>query len=652
MFNKNTNSNLTDITHYFLPKEYNDGNSKFKRIEEFLTCNIFKCHIGIVYHCNPFTSNCSDTYEAANFFYIEFEKSSEYDNLVMKLITKNNNNTYMFSVVVCPSTTWLLPSSNSEYIPTGENSITKLVSNDSTREYPVKFVYCHEIGVNTFTKCGYLKQMFMPRIDVGYQCDEYNEEETKRIHNKYVNESFMIPLSSGGLTCNDVDIYGSSSFVIGVLPPGNNYHNVSDFKVNVVNNRTNLYFGHRLHSLNVSEVYEHYEEAELYLGYAIHYEAKCKIPSLNATLRLNINGTIQEFKNKTEDNLGGMNIYTFDRRKIKDAPIGCHAVPDEIKHPALNDYYKLLYSTSLLMFDEAAQKYIKVDDSQKLVSNSKYKCILNMKSNNSEIDKPNFIKETEFSINLTYENSNNATIPTMSYEFSSSTGSNINTVSNNSTGSKNSTGFNFTTVSNNSTGSKNSTVSKIIYDFNNSTSFNTSTVSKQSTSSKKSTDSKNFNKSYIWIIFGVSIIVIVLIIIGFVILKKLQLKRKKSNNDSSTSLLASSSQSKAKSPTVISKTPDASIIKKTNSDITCTNMTKTIFTKDSKTSNKVTNFEQPLVSSTSDLTSKTKNPQIRIVTMNSNLDLINQAKNTPKNVVIKSTNQSTIINIEDSVFKI
>uniref|UniRef100_A0A0N5BK25 Peptidase S72 domain-containing protein n=1 Tax=Strongyloides papillosus TaxID=174720 RepID=A0A0N5BK25_STREA len=386
--------------------------------------------------------------------------------------------------------------------------------------------------------------MFMPRIDVGYQCDEYNEEETKRIHNKYVNESFMIPLSSGGLTCNDVDIYGSSSFVIGVLPPGNNYDNVSDFKVNVVNNRTNLYFGHRLHSLNVSEVYEHYEEAELYLGYAIHYEAKCKIPSLSATLRLKINGTIQEFENKTEDNLGGMNIYTFDRRKIKDAPIGCHAVPDEIKHPALNDYYELLYSTSLLMFDEAAQKYIKVDDSQKLVSSSKYKCILNMKSNNSEIDKPNYIKETEFTINLTGEDL------------------------------------------------------------------------------KKTADSKKFNKSYIWIIIGVLIFVVLLLIIGFVILKKLQLKRKKSNNDSSASLLASSSQSKAKSPTVVSKTPDASIIKKTNSDITCTNMTKTIVTKDSKTSNKVTNFEQPLVSSTLDLISKTKNPQIRIVTMNSNLDLI------------------------------
>uniref|UniRef100_A0A0N5B8U7 EGF-like domain-containing protein n=1 Tax=Strongyloides papillosus TaxID=174720 RepID=A0A0N5B8U7_STREA len=403
IFNVHDLSIKKDITPNLLPREYNSKNSRFERKEGFLTCNIFKCHIGILYRCLDVVNNCSDSYEAANFFYIAFEKSSEYDNLVMKLITKNNNNTYMFSVVVCPGKTWLPPSSNFEYIPTGENSITKLVSNDSSREYAVKFVYCHETGVKTFTKCGYLKQMFMPQIDVGYQCDVYNEMETSRIHNNYVTESFMIPLSSGELTCNGVDISNSSSFVIGVLPPGNNYNNVSDFKVNVVNNRTNLYSGHRLHSLNVSEVYEHYEEAELYLGYAIHYEAKCKIPSLNATLRLQIDGTVQEFDNKKEKNIGGMNIYKFDRRKIKDAPVGCHAVLDEIKHSALNDYYKLLYSTSLLMFDEAAQKYIKVDDIQKLVSNGKYKCILNMKSNTSEIDKPNYIKETEFTIDLTGE---------------------------------------------------------------------------------------------------------------------------------------------------------------------------------------------------------------------------------------------------------
>uniref|UniRef100_A0A0K0EV24 Uncharacterized protein n=1 Tax=Strongyloides venezuelensis TaxID=75913 RepID=A0A0K0EV24_STRVS len=236
--------NKEDITHNLLPRKYNFGNNKFIKHEEFLTCNLFKCHIGTLYRCIPGTNNCSGSYEAADFFYIGFEKSSEYDNLVIKIITKNYNNTYMFSVVVCPGTTWLPQSSNSEYIPTGENSITKLTSNESSREYTLKFVYCHETGVNTFAKCGYLKQMFMPQIDVGYQCDDYNKEETKRIHNKNESESYMIPLSSGEFKCNDVDIYNPSSFVIGVLPPGNNYNNVSDFKVNVVNNETNLYSGY------------------------------------------------------------------------------------------------------------------------------------------------------------------------------------------------------------------------------------------------------------------------------------------------------------------------------------------------------------------------------------------------------------------------
>uniref|UniRef100_A0A0N5CGB4 EGF-like domain-containing protein n=1 Tax=Strongyloides papillosus TaxID=174720 RepID=A0A0N5CGB4_STREA len=399
--------NDSEITPHLKPREYNIGNKKFSKNENFLTCNLFKCHIGLIYICPPDEKHCSHHSKGINLFYIGFEKSSEYNNLVLKLITKNNNNKYMFTVVVCPGKNWLPLYSSSEYIIAGGNYLTTLKFKDTQKDNIVRFVYCHEKGVSTFTMCGYLKQRFMPSINVGYQCDEYNKEETSRTHNKNEKETYMVSPSSDKLMCNHVNISDSSSLVIGVLPPGNNYGNVSAFKVNVINNKTNLYYGHRLHCLNIDDVYVHYELAENFLGYAINYEAKCKIPTLNATLSLKINGTVQEFENKTENNSGGMKIYAFDRRKIKDVPVGCHPVPDDMKHPALNDFYGLLYSTSLLMFDEASEKHIEVNNIQNLVSDRKYKCTLIIKGSNSKVEKLSYIKETEFIINLVGENSNN-----------------------------------------------------------------------------------------------------------------------------------------------------------------------------------------------------------------------------------------------------
>uniref|UniRef100_A0A0N5B9N9 Uncharacterized protein n=1 Tax=Strongyloides papillosus TaxID=174720 RepID=A0A0N5B9N9_STREA len=249
--------------------------------------------------------------------------------------------------------------------------------------------------------------MFMPSIDVGYECEKYNDEEANRIHNKDEkhNETSLL---NNEIMCKDVVMNKSSSLVIAFLPPGNNHDNASTFKLNVFDKNTKLYSGHRLHFVNDNDFSNKTWDIERSTGYAINYEPKCKVPNLNATLSLEINDVVQEFKNHSDKNSGGLGTYTFLSREIENASIGCNIVLDKTKHSAFNNFYELLYSTSLSIFDETTKQYKEVQNIQELVSNKKYKCILNIKGNNSRTEKPQFIKETEFIINLIYENSNNS----------------------------------------------------------------------------------------------------------------------------------------------------------------------------------------------------------------------------------------------------
>uniref|UniRef100_A0A0K0EW82 6-cysteine protein n=1 Tax=Strongyloides venezuelensis TaxID=75913 RepID=A0A0K0EW82_STRVS len=373
-----------------------------------LRCNLYSCQIGAFYYCNFFEIfykiyKCSkNPYESNDYIYIGFTKSHEYDNFVLKLIPKSNTNKDIFSIVVCPGPDWMPKSSNSDYIGTWENYLLTLKLKDFSKEYFLKYAYCHDVGVKTFVKCGNLKQKFLPSIDVGYQCEDYNNEEANRIYNKDKKNS-VASLSGNELICKDTMLYESKLVVIAFLPPGNQYYNIHEYSIEKLVNQTKIYVGHRLHILNYDDFIKRRWGIENSFGYVLNYEAKCSVPTISANLRLKINGTVQGFENKIDEKFGREDIYTFHSREINNSSIGCHIVLDGFEHPAFKDFYGHIYSTSLMMFDETIKKYIKVDGVQNLVSNRKYKCGLIIKGRNSKIQKPDYIKETEFIINIIYE---------------------------------------------------------------------------------------------------------------------------------------------------------------------------------------------------------------------------------------------------------
>uniref|UniRef100_A0A0N5BCI9 EGF-like domain-containing protein n=1 Tax=Strongyloides papillosus TaxID=174720 RepID=A0A0N5BCI9_STREA len=405
IFLKNIPANKYE-TNKLKPKEYILRNGEKVYQYDALSCNLYKCRIGAFYYCSygtyilfPF---CKNAPEAKDFIYMGFTKSHEYDNLVLKLIPKSNTNKNIFSIAVCPGPSWLPQSSNSEYIPTWENNVTTLEFKNPSRVYFLKYAYCHNIGSKTFVKCGKLKQMFMPSIDVGYQCDDYNNEKANFIHN-HKEKTSVASLSGNKLICKDTMLYESKLGVIAFLPPGNQYHKIDEFSIEKLVNQTNLYAGHRLHILNTQDFFDLGSNIESSFGYIMNYEAKCSVPTISATLRLKIDDNVQGFDSKIDQKFGRKDIYTLFSGEIKKASIGCHIVLDEMKYRTFKDFYGLRYSTSLTMFDETTEKYITVDGVKNLVSNRIYKCILITKGNNSKIKKPDYIKETEFIIVLTGE---------------------------------------------------------------------------------------------------------------------------------------------------------------------------------------------------------------------------------------------------------
>uniref|UniRef100_A0A0K0G2G1 6-cysteine protein n=1 Tax=Strongyloides venezuelensis TaxID=75913 RepID=A0A0K0G2G1_STRVS len=320
-------------TSSLLPREPIMKNGAPTKQKDYLACNLYKCQIGFLYFCTVNKPHFTDHTKGEDYIYIGFTNRS-------------SDNKNILNIIVCPSPTWLTEFSNSQYIETADNFLMKSTFGTNSNNYTFKYMYYHDIGVKTFVKCGHLKQMFRPSIDIGYECEKYNEEEDNRIYNKDGKPN-EISFSNNDIMCRSVDMNKS------------------------------------LHLVNYKDFSNKTWDIERSIGYAINYESRCKVPKLNATLSLRINDVVQEFKNKAGTNSGGMDTYTFLSREIKNTSIGCHRVLDKINHSTFNNFYELLYSTSLSMLDEATQQYRK-------------------------IEKPHFIKETEFIINLIYENSNNS----------------------------------------------------------------------------------------------------------------------------------------------------------------------------------------------------------------------------------------------------
>uniref|UniRef100_A0A0N5BQK1 Uncharacterized protein n=1 Tax=Strongyloides papillosus TaxID=174720 RepID=A0A0N5BQK1_STREA len=313
----------------------------------------------------------------------------------MKLLRHYDKHT--FHVVVCPAENWIQRNSLTEYIVDMESVVDFPKQEKIILHNFYKILICQNNNVKTFTKCGHIRQLYMPPVDVGYKCDKRILKDVGKNNSTYHRANID---SNYQITYEGKNLLKSTYATYLALSPEKNYKsNITE--VNFYNYKSKFYSGQRL----IYGIYKEYHKNEDNFGkstrgYTYTYHAKYLLPEIYATLRLKINGVIQKFLNKIDENFGKIDVYTFDRREIKDAPMGCHAVPDKITYPAFNDFYERRYSTLLLIFDETAQQYKKVHNIQGLVSNKKYKCILIIKGSNSKTKKPNFIKETEFVINF------------------------------------------------------------------------------------------------------------------------------------------------------------------------------------------------------------------------------------------------------------
>uniref|UniRef100_A0A0N5BKV6 Uncharacterized protein n=1 Tax=Strongyloides papillosus TaxID=174720 RepID=A0A0N5BKV6_STREA len=144
MIIKNIDKDKTVYTYNFKPELEHIFNKTSGYHDKGFTCLLSKCNIGIVYHCPHGYRNCEDKSEIENFFYIGLTKSHEYDNLVLRFIPKINN-TNTFSVIACPGSTWLTQISNAEFIEDEDNAVTRLTSIKSSKNFTLKYIYCHDI---------------------------------------------------------------------------------------------------------------------------------------------------------------------------------------------------------------------------------------------------------------------------------------------------------------------------------------------------------------------------------------------------------------------------------------------------------------------------------------------------------------------------
>uniref|UniRef100_A0A0N5C016 Uncharacterized protein n=1 Tax=Strongyloides papillosus TaxID=174720 RepID=A0A0N5C016_STREA len=240
--------------------------------------------------------------------------------------------------------------------------------------------------------------MFLPLIDVGYDCDKYSEGVGTSDDGR-ISRQYLIIKSDNKIMCLSGDILDSSDLIVSVLLSDYNYE--SNSNVFDIFNKSKIYSGQRFHVRRMvffnSEIIVDDSIGEK-SGYLHRFDTYWTVPNINATLRLKIDGIVQKHKNKIEDNFESIDTYLIDKRKIDNGLVGCHAVPDDVKLPLFEDFYEKRYQTHLLMLNEKTNEYTKVYDINSLVSNKKYKCILNVNSSISDIGILNYILESEFTI--------------------------------------------------------------------------------------------------------------------------------------------------------------------------------------------------------------------------------------------------------------
>uniref|UniRef100_A0A0N5C653 Cadherin domain-containing protein n=1 Tax=Strongyloides papillosus TaxID=174720 RepID=A0A0N5C653_STREA len=246
----------------------------------------------------------------------------------------------------------------------------------------------------------------MPSIDVGYACcrNVINYKNNQYEHKNPVifSSEYLIIDSNYSLTNKENDTLLNSSIIAYLVLSPENDNKSESTVINMYNSESKLYSGQRLSYTTIYQFAE-YENLVKYndSGFAVIITPLYVVPDINATLRLKVNGRVQNLESKIDKKFGRLDIYSVDIRELDNVHVGCHAVPNQMKHPAFEDFYEKRYQTRLLMFDEKANEYNhQINDIKSLVSNTKYKCSLNIETSGYESLKPKYIVETEFSINL------------------------------------------------------------------------------------------------------------------------------------------------------------------------------------------------------------------------------------------------------------
>uniref|UniRef100_A0A0K0EW61 EGF-like domain-containing protein n=1 Tax=Strongyloides venezuelensis TaxID=75913 RepID=A0A0K0EW61_STRVS len=603
-------STIMDVNKFLYNFDHNEKKKKTKKIgADTFYCNLNFCNIGFLSDCNKikilvrdfsYTEDCRNT----NYFYIGFTESEKYRNFILKLIPKNNYKKYVFSVVFCPNKDWVEKENKIEYSLDDSNLVDTRKLDDYNSYLILKLAHCHNNNEN-FVKCGRLDQRYMPSIDVGYDCSDYNKKEANKIHNKDEKKTDIIVISNDTLMCNGHNILKSSSRIISILSPENIYNEAGTLNVGAIDKITNLYPEQELQLIDVNDIIKTYPKAGTYLGFVVNFEPKCRVPYLNVKLSLKINDSIQKFQNKVGNTFREIDTYVVDRREMNNAHVGCHLVFSEKKHPAFNDFYENCCQPSLLMLDRKTGKYIEITNIQSLQPNNKYKCALKVKNTNFKSGGKKYIHETDFTIHLIDLSLNDTSSSESNFTVWVIFGVFIIVIilliigliilkkikkkkSNNNSNSSSSTSQSTTTNT--------TVISKI---------FNTpiikKNINKTCTNMGKTSVTKNLNTNNKVVNFGQKVIA-------------------------------------------------------ENLNVNVINHTKNIVTKNSNINlvNQAKNAPKNVVAKNSNinLVNQAKNAPKNVVAKNSNINLLNQAKNAPKKIVGKNTNPKKTSNISQIILKI
>uniref|UniRef100_A0A0K0F494 6-cysteine protein n=1 Tax=Strongyloides venezuelensis TaxID=75913 RepID=A0A0K0F494_STRVS len=393
--------NNDSITNDIYDPEESSVRDNSTSSDETIYCTFKYCKIGFLYYKqNSGDQNISkDVGNVNEIFYIGFIKTNEFSNLILKILPTVDNK-HIFNIVLCPDKKWIRSTPWPKYIPNTNNTMKFPVSYKNTNNSNYKFLHCHSGNDKTFLSCGRLEQLFMPPIDVGYGCTKLNSKNDNYTNNLEEKEVNLIVTFGYKFICNKKNILDSKYATYGILKPDdNNKLNSSIFTL--FDKNIKFYSKQRIIMIPLDELnITNFNITDDLMGYTLTYEPKCTVPNLKATLHLKINDIVQNFEIKTKENSEEVKKYIIDKRKIKNAPVRCQVVPDGLKNPAFDNFYDYYYSTSLVMFDETKNRYKKVSDLQSLVSNAKYKCILNTNNGIPKYGELNFIKESKFTIIL------------------------------------------------------------------------------------------------------------------------------------------------------------------------------------------------------------------------------------------------------------